>query len=1088
MNKKLISIVLSSALLVGASYIPAAAKDEKVTLIVETEGAPLLATKNAVLMGAAEYMETDEAKNTEARILSAQSAVKSTIERRTNADVNSGFTYTSVINGFSLEARKSDIERIKAVDGVKNVYISEKLEIPPELASNDSVSPGFGAQMMNAQAMYDAGYDGRGQAVAIIDAAFDTSHNFFASGVAEPKLTKSSVREFIENNDLNIDISANQVYKSEKIPFAYDYADGDADTYDAAIEHGTSVAGVTAGKNGVCQGITFSGVAPEAQLVLMKVADSEGSMSFSTIVAAMDDASKMGVDTVNISLGNVFAENTPAAEASDNLRGAGIALVCAAGNFDRSDETTDHPDYTYNEIPACFSSFTAVAAIDSSKTLEQFGKFTVGDDEEISIPLYSEPFFGKFADKYYDYVYGDTLEDFEAMGDISGKIAVTPYESDVKSDKLLEMGVIGVIFVSEDEEFDSVTTASDEKIPGIVVSKSIGEKLKNAENKTIKTEAKGTLGIYEDSTPGMGWYTDWGTGADLELKPEITAPGTDVVTSGNDDVYVSNSGTSFASPHIAGAMALMSEFVDAEYPDVTGTDKVALMENMLMSSADIVFQDDEKTLPESPRRQGAGLANLTDAMTIPVILKGDTGKSKLSLKDNLTDDITLSFKAENLTSEDVTYDDIKIYAFTDNYEEKDGKNMITDSVPLKFTADMPESVTIPANGEEEITLKITLDSAQTAANKEIFTNGFWVDGFVVLSSSDGSITEASMPYTGFYGDWTSFDAMTPSYFEEGGSEENGGLMITDAVLGTNEYVPDDAPDKSEYESEDYVGLSGIVDFDYNINIRMLRSLKDVTKTIKNSNGDIVSEKSLNLGLARQISDSNYMESISIDASDLSDGDYSVTISGTFAYAGERSKTEEKTYKFYVDSVPPEIRNPKIYEEDGKTYASFTASDNRYLMGVEARDANRKTVTEPIKAEKETEIKMDITGMDTESLKFTVSDYAYNENVFTIGTVSAEITDSVINGSSAAVFAKVTNTADDADADVIMAAYDANGRLIGVDKQNALLKSGENKMFTFGFDDIPDAADMKLFVWKHDEMTPLCATVKSNNSTISGNNI
>ncbi len=1078
MYKRIVSAVLSASLLLCAAYIPAAAKDEKVTLIVETEGAPLLAAKNAVRMGAAEYIGTDEAKETEARILSAQSAVKSTIERRTNADVNSGFTYTSVINGFSMEAHKSDIERIKAVDGVKNVYISEKFEIPTEPDSNDSISPGFGAQMMNAQAMYDAGYDGRGQTVAIIDAAFDTSHNFFASGVEEPKLTKSSIQEYIENNEFNANISANQVYKSEKIPFAYDYADSDADTYDAAIEHGTSVAGITAGKNGVCGGITFSGVAPEAQLVLMKVADSEGSMYLSTIIAAMDDASKMRVGTVNISLGSVFAEHTPYAEASDNLRGAGIALVCAAGNFDRYDETTDHPDYTYNEIPASFSPFTAVASIDPSKKLELFGKITVGDDEEISIPQHSEPFFGKFADKYYDYVYGDTLDDFEAMGDISGKIAVTPYESDVKSDKLLEMGVIGVIFVSEDEEFDSVTTASDEKMPGILVGKSIGEKLKSAENKAIKT-IPGESIESKDSETGMAYYSSWGTQSDLELKPEITAPGSDILSAGNDDEYANDSGTSMAAPQITGAMALMSAFTDAKYPDVKGADKVALMENILMSSADIVFQDEAKTLPESPRRQGAGLANLSDALTLPVILKGDNGKSKLSLKDNLTDEITLKFTAKNLTSEPVTYDKIKIYAFTDNYEEKDGKNMITDSVPLEFepAGDNPASVTLSANEEKEITLKINLDSTQTAANKEIFTNGFWVDGFVVLSSSDDSVTAASIPYTGFYGDWTAFNAMPPSYFEEGGSVKNGGLILYVAgnptPLGTNIFAEDG--DKSEYENEAYVGFSeNLSDAkSYYLSVRMLRSLKDVKLTLKDSSGAVLSEDPVGGGLAR-LEGAAAELAISKIVANYGEGDYTLTLSGNLGYGN--SSREEKTYKLYIDNTFPEIQNPRIYEENGKTYASFTASDNRYLMVATAWDASDKTVTVPIKAKQKEEIKIDVTDLDRETLEFSVADYAYNENAFTIGTVSAEITDSVITGSSAAVFANVTNTAGDADVDVIIAVYDGDGRLTGVSKQNALLISGGKKMFTFGFDNAADAADIKLFVWKHDEMTPLCKAV------------
>ena len=707
MNKKIISAALSAALFIGAAYVPAIAEDkratpvgDRVTLIVETEGAPLLATENAVLMGASEYMATDEAKETEARLLSAQSAVKSDIKRRVGAEVNSGHTYTNVFNGFSVEAYESDIEKIRAIDGVKNVYKSVTFEVPAEPASNDSVNPGFGAQMMNAQAMYDEGFDGRGKVIAIIDAAFDTSHEFFASGVEEPALTKSSIREFIENNEFNADISANQVYKSEKIPFAYDYFDGDADTYNASETHGCHVAGIAAGKNGVFEGTTFSGVAPEAQLVLMKVGDNDGSMPLGVIVDALDDASKLGVCAVNMSLGSTIAEYAPMDTAVENMRKSGIAVVCSAGNSDRYEETADNPDYIYNNVPASFSASTSVASIDPDKKWVLTGDFTLGGGERLSTPLYSKPFFEKFADKYYDYVCGYTLADFQAMGDIAGKIAVVPNDTDAKSGKLLEMGVVGLICVSEDEQIGRVITASDE-IPGIMVSKTVGDRLRSAENKTIKTDRAENRTIEEDSAPGMAYYTSWGTQPDLELKPEITAPGSDILSAGNDDEYINDTGTSMASPQITGAMALMSGFVDKKYPDVKGMDKVALMENLLMSSADIVFQDEEKTLPESPRRQGAGLADLSDALTLPVILKGDTGKSKLSLRDELNDNITLKFTAENLTGEDVTYDNIKIYAFTDNYEERDGKNMITDSVPLEFEPDAenPKSVTIPANGE-----------------------------------------------------------------------------------------------------------------------------------------------------------------------------------------------------------------------------------------------------------------------------------------------------------------------------------------------------------------------------------------------------
>ena len=79
--------------------------------------------------------------------------------------------------------------------------------------------------------------------------------------------------------ELNVDISANQVYKNEKIPFAYDYAENDADTFSTVAVHGTHVAGIAAGKNGNYYGNYFSGVAPEAQLILMKCGNEDGQLA-----------------------------------------------------------------------------------------------------------------------------------------------------------------------------------------------------------------------------------------------------------------------------------------------------------------------------------------------------------------------------------------------------------------------------------------------------------------------------------------------------------------------------------------------------------------------------------------------------------------------------------------------------------------------------------------------------------------------------------------------------------------------------------------------------------------------------------------
>ena len=79
--------------------------------------------------------------------------------------------------------------------------------------------------------------------------------------------------------------------------FAYDYADEDDDVTDTQ-GHGTHVAGTVA-----ANGESFVGVAPDAQLAIMKVFPDEGGALDSDIIAALEDCVILGVDTVNMSLG-----------------------------------------------------------------------------------------------------------------------------------------------------------------------------------------------------------------------------------------------------------------------------------------------------------------------------------------------------------------------------------------------------------------------------------------------------------------------------------------------------------------------------------------------------------------------------------------------------------------------------------------------------------------------------------------------------------------------------------------------------------------------------------------------------------------
>ncbi|MCH5188109.1 MAG: S8 family serine peptidase [Oscillospiraceae bacterium] len=1091
MLKKIISAVVSIALLLSAvPAAPAVERGEKVTLIVELEGASLLEMKNAAALGAVMFMETAEARTAEAGILSVQTSVKSDIKKIVSADVDDGYTYTSVFNGFSMQGYISDIDSIKAIDGVKNVYISRDHAVPDmpaaagaELMETGNVGPEVGADMMNAGYMYDLGYDGRHQAIAILDTEFDVNHEFFAEGVKEPKLTKGDIDRLLKDGGLNINASADQVYKSSKIPFAYDYGEEKADTYSLAKVHGTHVAGVAAGKNGHHNGTEFSGTAPEAQLVLMKVSDERGYLPDYVSLKAFDDASKMGVCAVNYSIGREVL-SWCFDDVIQNLRNAGIIVMVGAGNDDRAPETADHPDYVYLSNPALLDTATAVASIDANLIWAIENKMTLGSSD-IVIYNYSddEGFFAKFSDKFYDYVVITGGSDITGA-DLRGKIAVCPYDVYNDRESEFEFSDAEALIVVLDEAQDNKSTSLGDK-PVVFVRSSSGDILYASTDKKLRTADKPEY--YQlTKEPEMSYFSNWGTNTTLELKPEVTAPGGNIFSSvpGND--YANWSGTSMATPHMTGAAALMCGFMEKKYPNVKGADKVALMENLFMSSASIVMCGGDDPIPESPRRQGAGLVDLEAAAKLPVILIGDYGKSKLSLGDMLDDEIELTFTAKNLTNRNVTYDDVKLYLMTDNYETQGGINYISDQVPLSFTSDAKKRYTVPAGGETEITINISLDKAETKKNLSIFTNGFFVDGFVELSNSE---TKASLPFTGFYGDWTSFSAMTPTYFEEGGSEASGGLMSDSGdILGRNlilkkmlesgkasesEYAPE------EYEGEKYVGYSPDGDgiFDYmHIGLYMRRCLTDEIAVITNAaNRNEYWLIELDRGLSR--SKEGIYECVLEEYDDynnnIPDGDYILNISGRLAYDSDRSGIEEKEFIFYIDTADPVVSNMRIYDSGGKTYAAFSASDNRYLMGAIAYKGEEEIAMVPVKPSNSAEIVLDVTGAEIDMLEFKVFDYAGNVTSFTFGSVNAKlVADPIWSGNSLKLTLNVDNVGEAVNADIIAATYSADGMLLCAASHNLFLESGQQIEQSFNLTDSEAAAYAKVFIWKHGAPVPV----------------
>jgi lactocepin len=144
-------------------------------------------------------------------------------------------------------------------------------------------------------------------------------------------------------------------YVNKKVPFARNYADHTKDvTPGKAGEHGTHVASLAA-----ANGTDFSGIAPNAQIAVLKVfsANSAGGAGEPAIIAALEDAAKLKLDIVNLSLGTDLTDfddtiSNSTFQAVQGASDAGVIVNYSAGNAGKSNfnSATGYADYTTSTV------------------------------------------------------------------------------------------------------------------------------------------------------------------------------------------------------------------------------------------------------------------------------------------------------------------------------------------------------------------------------------------------------------------------------------------------------------------------------------------------------------------------------------------------------------------------------------------------------------------------------------------------------------------------------------------------------------------------------------------------------------------
>ena len=735
-----------------------------VSIIVELDGEPAMAVSESVKSASA----------AEAKLLEKQNLLQAEIENALGVKLDVKHNYTLLYNGFSFEGEYSLVKKIRDL-GV-NVYVSPEFEVPKMHTS---------VGLIGADIAWDYGYTGEGQTVAIIDTGIRLTHEAFSVVPENIAWTQETLQALVSaaGSNLNAGNNVSQLYKSGKIPFAYNYYSNNYNPGHGSSDHGSHVAGIAAGNNGS----DFKGVAPDAQLVVMQVFTPMGGAYWSEILAALEDCAYLGVGAANMSLGSScgftdYNGDSTYERVLGLVADAGVNLSVAAGNDGATYEgnhwegrqLASNPDYGVVGSPATFPESLCVAASNnlggSEGVVEAYGESFAYNDRSGDPAVAFSTLNGE-----QEYVVVPGLgnpSDFTGI-DVTGKIALIVRGEINFSDKVAnayQAGAIGVIIYNN--EAGVINMAVDNYfVPAVSITQVAGQHLVNN-----ATNGIGTLTVSGmDATGTPTAFSSRGTTADLKIKPEIMAPGANI---NSVDGFTSNSsyklsdGTSMAAPHVAGGMAIVQEYVDEMFPNADESRKMELVDAILMSTA--IPRVDGNGNPFVVREQGAGMMNLGNALTTTAYLSvSDNVRPKLEVGSSENGVFELNFTVNNFGDTALTYtiNPIVITETPKVLGEYGGETVYyIDGTPYALNdvveLDMPESVTVPAGGTADVSVTVTLTDAAKTFFADHFDAGMFVEGFVELegvADGEGAIPSTlNIPFLGFYGDWNH-----PAMIEEG---------------------------------------------------------------------------------------------------------------------------------------------------------------------------------------------------------------------------------------------------------------------------------------------------------------------------------
>lgn len=565
---------------------------------------------------------------------------------------------------------------------------------------------------------------GAGIKIGDIDSGIDQTHPFFdPTGFSYPEgFPKCDKADSASNHE-----DQNCNYVSEKVIVAkvfYNKAHQQGLDAQAIQDHGVHTAGIAAGVTGKTAAVNgvevddMSGIAPGAWLGNYNVFPGgvENARS-EDILNAVDAAIEDGMDVLNLSLGGSYhGNNDLLAHGLDNAVDAGLVVAVAAGNSGPGQGTLESPGRARKVITVGGS--TNQHFVGQPFTYPAGGGTTVGAAVGDFDPLPADSF-----DLFDTHSNGCASVDPGA----SGRLAIIDRGTCTFSQKVANANAAGAVAVliinnvAGDPIAMARTAGFNDGLPAVMISKNDGAALRTAN----PPDASAVSTFQEFITPAnadiaYGSSSQGPTLVDVAVKPDIASVAVNVLSSitcvgtgfpctttgdGTDAPWAFFTGTSMATPHIAGSAAVLLQLNPNWSP--------GQVKSALVNRAELLVKDAVTgTHDTGPTLQGGGRENLSvsaDSTTWMDPVSASFGRV------NVGHPTSLNITVYNPTGSNQTFG-VSVTKFTPSTF---GGTVASIWNAGTFSAGdsritVPATVMVPANGSATLTVTVSAASGETA--------------------------------------------------------------------------------------------------------------------------------------------------------------------------------------------------------------------------------------------------------------------------------------------------------------------------------------------------------------------------------------